>query len=145
MILSVILLSVLMILLSFLSVIRFLVCDNNQKWLQNLNLIYKTLWTGAGMYAFMYALIFLCFFFLKLHALQWLFNLAWSESQLKNSVVTALAVFSVFTSENSFLGSVLYCFKDLFFTQVPINKYQLRFHIAQVTQEFLFISSILFL
>ena len=30
---------------------------------------------------FLYVLIFLCFFFLQLHALQWLFSLAWSESQ----------------------------------------------------------------
>ena len=40
--LSVLLLSRLMILLSILSVIRHL------NWLLNLNLIYKTLWTGTG-------------------------------------------------------------------------------------------------
>ena len=45
--LSVILLSMLMILLSILSVIRHLICDNNLNWLLNLNLIYKTLWTGV--------------------------------------------------------------------------------------------------
>ena len=48
MMLSVILLSILMILLSILSVIRHLICGNNLNWLLNLNLIYKTLWTGAG-------------------------------------------------------------------------------------------------
>ena len=42
MMLSVILLSVQMILLSTLSVIRHLIYDNNQNWLLNLNLIYKT-------------------------------------------------------------------------------------------------------
>ena len=46
-ILSVILLSMLMILLSKLSVIRHLICGNNLNWLLNLNLIYKTLWTGV--------------------------------------------------------------------------------------------------
>ena len=45
--LSVILLSMLMILLSTLSVIRHLICDNNLNWLLNLNLIYETLWTGV--------------------------------------------------------------------------------------------------
>ena len=45
--LSVILLSMLMILLSILSVIRHLICGNNLNWLLNLNLIYKTLWTGV--------------------------------------------------------------------------------------------------
>ena len=44
--LSVILLSMLMILLFILSVIRHLICGNNLNWLLNLNLIYKTLWTG---------------------------------------------------------------------------------------------------
>ena len=44
----VILLSMLMILLSILSVIRHLICDNNLNWLLSLNLIYETLWTGAG-------------------------------------------------------------------------------------------------
>ena len=48
MVLSVILLSMLMILLSTLNVIRHLICGNNQNWLLNLNLTYKTLWTGAG-------------------------------------------------------------------------------------------------
>ena len=47
MMLSVILLSMLMILLSYLNVIKQLICGNNYKWLLNLNLIYKTLWTGA--------------------------------------------------------------------------------------------------
>ena len=48
MILSVILLSMLMILLSTLSVIRHLICDNNSSWPLDLNLIYDTLWTRAG-------------------------------------------------------------------------------------------------
>ena len=48
MMLSVILLSVMMILLSILSVIRHLICGNNLNWFMNLNLIYGTLWTGAG-------------------------------------------------------------------------------------------------
>ena len=48
MMLSVILLSMLMILLPTLLVIRHVICDNNQKWLLNLNLIYEKLWTGAG-------------------------------------------------------------------------------------------------
>ena len=35
-------------LLFILSVIRHLICDNNNlNWLLNLNLIYKTLWTGV--------------------------------------------------------------------------------------------------
>ena len=46
MMLSVILLSML-ILLSIRSVIRHLICGNNLNWLLNLNLIYKTLWTGG--------------------------------------------------------------------------------------------------
>ena len=29
-------------------VIRYLICGNNLNWLLNLNLIYETLWTGAG-------------------------------------------------------------------------------------------------
>ena len=45
---SVILLSMLMILFSTLSVIRHLICGNNQNWLLNLNLIYKTVLTGVG-------------------------------------------------------------------------------------------------
>ena len=45
--LTVILLFMLMILLSILSVIRHLICGNNLYLLLNLNLIYKTLWTGA--------------------------------------------------------------------------------------------------
>ena len=48
MMLYVILLSMLMILLSILSVIRHLITGNNKNWLLNLNLIYETLWTGAG-------------------------------------------------------------------------------------------------
>ena len=48
MMLSVILPSMLMILVSVLSVIRHLICGNNLNWLLNLNLIYETLWTGAG-------------------------------------------------------------------------------------------------
>ena len=35
------------ILLSILSVIRHLICGNNLNWLLNLNLVYKTLWTGV--------------------------------------------------------------------------------------------------
>ena len=46
--LSVTLLSFLMILLFTLSVIRHLIYGNNYNWLLNLNLIYETLWTGAG-------------------------------------------------------------------------------------------------
>ena len=46
-ILSVILLSMLMILLPIVSVISQLICGNNFDWLLILNLIYKTLWTGA--------------------------------------------------------------------------------------------------
>ena len=46
MMLSVILLSMLMIVLSFLRVIRHLIC-NNLNWLVNLNLIYKTRCTGV--------------------------------------------------------------------------------------------------
>ena len=47
MMLFVILLFMLMILLSILSVIRHLICANSLNWLLNLNLIYKTLWTGV--------------------------------------------------------------------------------------------------
>ena len=47
MILSVILQYRLMILLSFLSVIRYLIFGNNLNWLLNLSLIYKTLWSGT--------------------------------------------------------------------------------------------------
>ena len=43
MMLSLILLSVLTILFSTLNMIRHLICDNNQSWLLNLNLIYETL------------------------------------------------------------------------------------------------------
>ena len=45
--LSVILLSMLMIIISILSVIGHLICGNNLNWLMNLNLIYKTWWTGV--------------------------------------------------------------------------------------------------
>ena len=45
---SVKLLSMLMIRLSNLEAMKHLICGNNQKWLLNLNLIYRTLWTGAG-------------------------------------------------------------------------------------------------
>ena len=45
---SVKLLSMLMIRLSNLEAIRHLICGNNQKWLLNLNLIYRTLCIGAG-------------------------------------------------------------------------------------------------
>ena len=46
---TVILLSMLMIPLSILSVISCdLICGNNLNWFLNLNLIYKTLWTGTG-------------------------------------------------------------------------------------------------
>ena len=34
--------------LSILSLIKHLICWNNLNWLLNLNLIYKTLWTGAA-------------------------------------------------------------------------------------------------
>ena len=44
--LSVILSSILMILFSLVSVIIHLICGNNLNWLMNLNLIYKTPWTG---------------------------------------------------------------------------------------------------
>ena len=37
-----------MIPLFILSAIRHLICGNNWSWLLNLNLIYETLWTGAG-------------------------------------------------------------------------------------------------
>ena len=47
MMLTVILLSMLMILISILSVLKHLICGNNLNWLLNLNLIYKTLWTGV--------------------------------------------------------------------------------------------------
>ena len=47
MMVSMILLSMLMILLSIVSVIKHLICGNNLNWLLNLNLIYKTLWTGV--------------------------------------------------------------------------------------------------
>ena len=43
--LSIILLSMLMIILSSPSLIKYLIC-NNLNWLMNLNLIYKTLWTS---------------------------------------------------------------------------------------------------
>ena len=42
MLLAVILLSMLMILFSTLSVIRYIICSNKKNWLVNLNLIYKT-------------------------------------------------------------------------------------------------------
>ena len=45
--LSVILLSLLMMLLFILSVTRHLIFGNNLNWLLNLNVIYKTLWTGV--------------------------------------------------------------------------------------------------
>ena len=48
MMLNMILLSMLMMLLSVLSVIRHLICGNNQNCLFNLNLIYEALRTGAG-------------------------------------------------------------------------------------------------
>ena len=47
MMLSVILLSMVMVLLSILSVITNLICGNSLNCLLNLNLIYKTLWSGA--------------------------------------------------------------------------------------------------
>ena len=46
--LSIILLSMLMMLLSTSSVIRHLICGNNNIWLLNLNMTCVTLWTGAG-------------------------------------------------------------------------------------------------
>ena len=48
MMLSVILVSMLMILLSTVNVNMRFSCGNNLNWLLNLNLIYKTLWTGSG-------------------------------------------------------------------------------------------------
>ena len=39
--------AMLMILLFILGVTRHLICDNNLNWLLKLNLIYKTLWSGA--------------------------------------------------------------------------------------------------
>ena len=48
MILSVILLSMLIIILSILSVLRHLICGNNQRWLLILNRIYKIPCSGAG-------------------------------------------------------------------------------------------------
>ena len=48
MMLSIILQSMLMISLSILGVIRYLICGNNFNWLLKLDLIYATLWTGAG-------------------------------------------------------------------------------------------------
>ena len=44
----VMLLPMLVILLFTLNVIRHMICGNNQNWLLNLNLFYKTPWTGAG-------------------------------------------------------------------------------------------------
>ena len=48
MMLSVILLFMLMMLLCTSSVIKYLICSNNQRWLLNLNLIYDAMLTGAG-------------------------------------------------------------------------------------------------
>ena len=48
MMLSMILLSMLMILFFILSVVRQLICGKKFNWVLNLNLMYKTLWTGAG-------------------------------------------------------------------------------------------------
>ena len=48
MMLSVILLSMPMILLSIVNVIKHLIWGNKQNRLLNLNLVYETLWTGAG-------------------------------------------------------------------------------------------------
>ena len=47
MVLSAILIPMLMMVLSIVTVIRRLTCGNNLNWLLNLNLIYKTLWTGV--------------------------------------------------------------------------------------------------
>ena len=50
-----VLLSMLMILLSFLHVIRHLIFGRNLNWLLNLYLIYETLWTsgiGSGLFIF---------------------------------------------------------------------------------------------
>ena len=44
--LSVILASMMIILLSTLSMIRYLICDN-WNWLLKMNLIYETLWIGT--------------------------------------------------------------------------------------------------
>ena len=48
MMLSMTMQSRLMTLLSFLKMIRHLICGNNQNWLLNVNLIYETLWSRAG-------------------------------------------------------------------------------------------------
>ena len=48
MMLSAILLSMLMILLSILSGINYLIYGNKNNWFLNLNLTYKTTWTGTG-------------------------------------------------------------------------------------------------
>ena len=48
MMLSVISLYMIMILLSFVSVIRYVICSSNQNWLLKLNLIFETLWTSVG-------------------------------------------------------------------------------------------------
>ena len=47
MMLSLIFVSMLIILLCTLNVTRHLICGKNWNWLLNLNLTYKTLWTGA--------------------------------------------------------------------------------------------------
>ena len=65
MILPVILLYMLMILLLILSVIGHLVCSNNLNWLLNLNLIYKTLWTGVRSGLLISMLLKLSWFHLK--------------------------------------------------------------------------------
>ena len=48
MILFIIVISMLMILLATQTVIRHLICGSNLNWLLKLNLIFETLWTGAG-------------------------------------------------------------------------------------------------
>ena len=44
---------------------------------------------------FLYALIFRCSFFFKLHASQWLLSLAWSESQLRKKIIWSRYVWCV--------------------------------------------------
>ena len=79
------------ILLSILSLIRHLICGNNLNWLLNLNLVYKTLWTGvrSGLLISM------------LGKLSW-FRLIWSNNngsidvKLDGSVLEEKSSFKVF-------------------------------------------------
>ena len=60
---------------------------------------------------FLYALNFLCFFFLQLHALQWLFSLAWSESQKKIDCLCFLYVYVY----KSYIYIYIYIYSYIFF------------------------------